>query len=89
MVAGAARRDTRPTMYAIPLQPSAPWPSLADDTYSAWFNAQQRCAAALRAWSAAPQAGRADAHRAYLVELALEEMAAGDLERLHRQRLAL
>ncbi|HEX2412664.1 MAG TPA: hypothetical protein VHJ39_15965 [Solirubrobacteraceae bacterium] len=89
MVAGAARRDTRTTMYAIPLPRSAPRPSLADDAYSAWFNAQQRCSAALRAWSAAPHAGRADAHRAYLVELALEEMAARDLERLHRQRLAV
>jgi hypothetical protein len=76
-------------MYAIPLQWSALRPSLADDAYSAWFNAQQRCSAALRAWWAAPRAGRADAHRAYLVELAVEEMAAGDLERLHRQRLAV
>jgi hypothetical protein len=87
MVAGAARRDTRTTMYAIPLQRSAP--PLADDAYSAWFNAQQRCSAALRAWRAAPQAGRADAHRAYIVELAVEELAAGDLARLHRQRLAV
>lgn len=75
-------------MYAIPLQRFAPRPSPADDAYSAWFNAHQRCSAALRAWSAAPRAGRAEAHRAYLVELALEEMAAGDLERLHRQRPA-
>ena len=41
-------------MYAIPLQRSVPRLSLADDAYSAWFNAQQRCSAALRAWSAAP-----------------------------------
>ncbi len=75
-------------MYVFPLQQSAPVPSPADDVYSAWFNAQQRCSAALRAWSAAPRADRPDAHRAYLVELALEEMAAGDLARLHRQRLA-
>jgi hypothetical protein len=89
MVAGAARRDTRTTMYAIPLPRSAPRPSLADDAYSAWFNAHQRCSAALRAWRAAPQAGRADAHHAYVVELAVEEMAAGDLARLYRQRLAV
>jgi hypothetical protein len=75
-------------MYAIPSQRSAPRPSPADDPYSAWFNAQQHCSAALRAWSAAPRASRADAHRGYLVELALEEMAAAELERLHRQRLA-
>ena len=88
MVAGAIRRDTRSTMRAIPFQRPAPQRSPADDAYSAWFNAQERCSAALRAWTAAPHAGRADAHRAYLVELALEEMAAEDLERLHRQRLA-
>jgi hypothetical protein len=87
-VAGAVRRDTRATMRAIPFQRPAPRRSPADDAYSAWFNAQQRCSAALRAWSAAPHADRADAHCAYLVELALEEMAAEDLERLHRQRLA-
>jgi hypothetical protein len=75
-------------MHAIPSHRSAPRPSPADDVYSAWFNAQERCSAALRAWSAAPRADRAGAHRAYLVELAVEEMAAGDLARLQRQRLA-
>ena len=75
-------------MYAIPLQRSVPRLSLADDAYSAWLDAQQRCSAALRAWSAAPRATRADAHRAYLVELRLEEMAAADFKRLHRQRRA-
>jgi hypothetical protein len=75
-------------MHAISLQRSAPRPSPADDVYSAWFNAQQRCSEALRAWRAAPRAGRAAAHRAYVVELAVEELAAGDFERLQRQRLA-
>jgi hypothetical protein len=75
-------------MHAIHSQRSAPRPSPADDVYSAWFNAQERCSAALRAWSVAPRADRAGAHRAYLVELAVEEMAAGDLARLQRQRLA-
>ena len=58
------------------------------DPYSAWFNAQQRSSSALRAWSEARPAGRAGAYRTYLVELVAEEMAAADLERLHRQRLA-
>ncbi len=75
-------------MYAFPLQQSAPVPSPADDVYSAWFNAQQRCSAALHAWNAAPNACRADAYGAYLIELAFEEMAAEALERLHSQRLA-
>ncbi|MDA0166862.1 hypothetical protein OM076_41760 [Solirubrobacter ginsenosidimutans] len=75
-------------MRAIPFQRPAPPQSPADDAYSAWFNAQQRCTAALRAWSAAPNAYRADAYGAYLIELAFEEMAAEALERLHRQRLA-
>jgi hypothetical protein len=87
MVAGEARRDT-PAMLAIPFQRRARRPSTADDAYSAWFNTQQRCTAALRAWSAAPRAGRADAHRAYLVQLELEETAAAKLEALHRQGLA-
>ena len=88
MFAGPVRRDTRTTMRAIPFQRSAPRRSDADDAYSAWFNAHQRCSAALHAWSAAPNARRAGAYGAYLIELAFEEMAAEALERLHQQRLA-
>ena len=88
MVAGETREDTRTIMYAIHSQRSAPRSSPADDPYSAWFNAQQRSSSALRAWSEARPAGRAGAYRTYLVELVAEEMAAADLERLHRQRLA-
>jgi hypothetical protein len=55
---------------------------LVDDAYSAWFNAQSRCAHALRVWSAAAPRARAAAHRAYVAELKLEEAAAYELERL-------
>src|SRR3954452_3486067 len=82
MVAGTAHADTASTIYAIPLQ--RPSLASADDAYSAWFNAQQRCSSALRAWWAAPRAARADAHRTYVVDLAIEEMAAADLQRLQR-----
>jgi hypothetical protein len=75
-------------MFALPFQRSSRRPSPVDDAYSAWFNAQQRSTAALRAWNAAPRVHRGHAHRAYVVELELEGMAAAELERLHRQRLA-
>jgi hypothetical protein len=76
-------------MFTLPFQRRSPRPpSPVDDAYSAWFNAQQRSTAALHAWRAAPQALRDHAHRAYVVELDLEEMAAAELERLHCQRLA-
>jgi hypothetical protein len=86
MVPEAARRDNPTIMFKLPFQRSARPPLPVDDAYSAWFNAQQRCTVALRAWSTAPRALRAHAHRAYLVEL--EDMAAAELERLHGQRLA-
>jgi hypothetical protein len=78
----------------MPLLPASPtwWfdsrrPPL-DDAYTAWFNANSRCSEALRAWwDAAPRA-RADAHRAYLAELELEQSAAVELERLHAARPA-
>jgi hypothetical protein len=88
MVVAAALRDTRTTMNVMPLPHPAPRRSPADDAYSAWFNAQQRCTAALRAWNAAPRTCRAAAHRAYLLELDFEETTAEEFERLHRQRLA-
>ena len=59
-----------------------------DDAYTAWFNAYSRCTQALRAWSAAGPGKRAAAYRAYLVELEMEEVAAGELERLHLQAAA-
>lgn len=54
-----------------------------DDAYSAWFNAQSRCAHALDVWRSAPRAGRADAYDVYLAALDLEEATARELERLH------
>ena len=72
----------------------ATWPpwrasvSAADDAYTSWFNAQQRCVGALRAWNTAPAADRETAYRAYVAALELEAQAAGDLERFHRGSLA-
>jgi hypothetical protein len=60
----------------------------ADDAYTAWFNANSRCATALRAWREASPAARAQAHRHYLEALALEEAAAAELGRLHARPLA-
>lgn len=54
-----------------------------DDAYTAWFNANRRCARTLHDWKAAAPAARADAYRAYLFELELEEAAARALEQLH------
>jgi hypothetical protein len=54
-----------------------------DDAYTLWFNAHSRCTHALRAWNKAAPAARAAAYGAYLAELALEDVAAGELERLH------
>jgi hypothetical protein len=59
-----------------------------DDAYTAWFNAHSRCTQALRVWYAARGAARAAAYRAYLWELALEEAAAAELERLNAARPA-
>jgi hypothetical protein len=55
----------------------------ADDAYTAWFNSNSRCAMALRAWDTAPKSAREAAYHAYRAELALEEAAAAELERLH------
>jgi hypothetical protein len=62
--------------------------SAADDAYTSWFNAQRRCAEALRAWLAATSEDRAAAYRVYLLTLDLEEMAAAELERALPRRLA-
>jgi hypothetical protein len=59
-----------------------------DDAYTAWFNAHSRCTQALHAWRAAAREERAATYRAYLPELSLEEVAAGELERLHAVRTA-
>lgn len=64
------------------------WCTMHGDAYTLWFNAHSRCTHALRAWSTAAPARRASAYRAYLDELALEEEAAGMLERLHVQAAA-
>ena len=55
----------------------------ADDAYTAWFNANSRCAAALRAWRAAAPKGRGVAYATYRRELDLEGAAAARLARLH------
>jgi hypothetical protein len=49
---------------------------VTDDAYAAWFNANSRCDVALRAWRDASPAFRAEAHRAYLDALDVEEAAA-------------
>jgi hypothetical protein len=51
----------------------------------AWRTAQQRRTAALRAWSAARRACRADAILASLLELGLGETGAVELDQLHRR----
>ena len=51
----------------------------ADDAYSAWSNAQQRCTEALRAWEAARPADRATAYRVYVAALDGEEATAAGL----------
>ena len=59
-----------------------------DDAYTAWFNANSRCGQALRAWRDAARETRREAYRAYVAELALEEAAAAELERLQPAPLA-
>jgi hypothetical protein len=59
-----------------------------DDAYTAWSNANSRCALALRLWEAAAPETRGAAYRAYLSELALEEAAAEHLAELHAVRAA-
>jgi hypothetical protein len=60
----------------------------ADDSYTAWFNANSRCAEALRAWQEAAPAARSDAYRGYVAALGREEAAAAELELLHTEPLA-
>jgi hypothetical protein len=62
--------------------------SPADDAYTAWFNVEQRCTEALVAWRAATAGQRAAAFHAYRFELALEEMAAEQLERFSERKVA-
>ena len=59
----------------------------ADDAYTAWFNANNRCAIALRAWREAAPVARWQAHSLYVEALELEEAAAAELE-LHARRPA-
>jgi hypothetical protein len=65
-----------------------PLRTTGDDAYTMWFNAQQRCAVALRAWNAAMPGLRAAAYRDYVAALDTEALAAQDLERCHRGSLA-
>ena len=63
------------------------WRSAADDAYSAWFNAEQRCGEALRAWrDAESHSARAMAYLAYCFAIDVEERAAVQLA--HASRLA-
>jgi hypothetical protein len=66
-----------------------PSAATADDAYSAWFNAQQRCGEALRAWrEARGRSTRATAYFAYRFELDREEAAATELSRVSTLALA-
>jgi hypothetical protein len=63
--------------------------SAVDDAYSAWFNAEQRCGQALRAWRAADsQSARAMAYLAYCFAIDVEERAAAELARELTPQLA-
>jgi hypothetical protein len=58
------------------------WGCAADDPYSAWYNAEQRCSEALREWrEAASPSARAAAYLAYCFAIDLEERAAAQLAR--------
>jgi hypothetical protein len=66
-----------------------PPPTGADDAYSAWFNAQQRCGEALTAWrEARGRSTRATAYFTYRFELEREEAAANELSRVSTLALA-
>jgi hypothetical protein len=60
-------------------EPESRWLPV-DDAYTAWFNANSRSGAALRAWREAAPAARPDAYRASRAPLELEETAAAELE---------
>jgi hypothetical protein len=63
--------------------------SAADDAYSAWFNAEQRCGLALRAWrDAETSSARAMAYLAYCFAVDVEERAATQLARAATHQLA-
>jgi hypothetical protein len=58
------------------------WQTADDDAYSAWFNAEQRCGDALRAWrDADSHRERASAYLAYCFAIDVEERAAARLQR--------
>jgi hypothetical protein len=58
------------------------WGCAADDPYSAWFNAEQRCGEALQAWrDAQGSSARATAYLAYCFAIDVEERAAVELAR--------
>lgn len=58
------------------------WGCAADDPYSAWVNAEQRCGEALRAWrDAHSDLARSRAYFAYCFAIDVEERAAAQLQR--------
>jgi hypothetical protein len=72
-----------------PMMPLFRWRRPAvDDAYTTWLDAHSRCSAALEAWRKAAPRARAAAYVAYLAELAREELAAAELERLNPPRVA-
>lgn len=57
------------------------WGCAADDPYSAWVNAEERCSEALQAWRNASNAtARANAFIAYCFAIDVEERAALQLQ---------
>ena len=74
--------DASHTPWSSPRRPPV------DDAYSAWRNANSRCALGRRWWHAAAPEARAAAYMAYRAELVLEEAAAVHLAQLHAMRAA-
>jgi hypothetical protein len=70
---------------ADPLEALLPasWQPRFADAYSAWADANRRCAEALEAWRTAPDADREAAYATYLLRLDNEEAAADRLAELH------
>jgi hypothetical protein len=65
------------------------WGCAADDPYSAWRNAEQRCTEALQAWQdAQSNSTRAQAYLAYCFAIDVEERAARELARAVERPLA-
>ena len=78
----AVRRQIPPTWRVL-------WGCAADDPYSAWYNAEQRCGEALQAWRDAQGASaRATAYLAYCFAIDVEERAAAQLARAVARPLA-